>query len=249
MSNVEQVRRLIEHRGRYRVISLYLDLDPEQFATPPARASQIRSVLDEAARDVEGLDGLAHEDKVALREDLNRRAARVLAVLRPLKLVIENYPVGRSEELDAINHPDDSAAGIRRIPFGRELYIERDDFTENPPRNFHRLGLDFESSGMGRTGVWGPPPGSYTGPPTDFTYPKGITRTVVLTGADLYRLDCRPCHKADGNGEPPEIAAVSGPVQAMSATLMERRMKERGRPISAASASRSRDAGRPPTSP
>ena len=76
----------------------------------------------------------------AVRDVLNRIAPRRMAVLRPLKLVIENYPVGRSEELDAINHPDDPAAGIRRIPFGRELYIEREDFTENPPRNFHRLG-------------------------------------------------------------------------------------------------------------
>lgn len=85
MSNVEQVRRLIEHRGRYRVISLYLDLDPEQFATPPARASQIRSLLDEAARDVEGLDGLAHEDKVALREDLKRLESFLSSPAAPFK--------------------------------------------------------------------------------------------------------------------------------------------------------------------
>src|SRR5216683_2871079 len=62
-----------------------------------------------------------------------------MAVLRPLKLVIENYPANRTEELDAINHPDDPSAGIRRIPFGRELYIEREDFAEDPPRNFHRM--------------------------------------------------------------------------------------------------------------
>jgi peptide subunit release factor 1 (eRF1) len=72
VSSVEQVKRLIAHRGRHRVISLYLDLDPERFATPPARASQIRSLLDEATRDVERLDGLAHEEKVGLREDLKR---------------------------------------------------------------------------------------------------------------------------------------------------------------------------------
>jgi glutaminyl-tRNA synthetase len=76
----------------------------------------------------------------AVRDVLNRIAPRRMAVLRPLKLVIENYPIGHSEELDAINHPDDPALGTRRIPFGRELYIEREDFTENPPRNFHRLG-------------------------------------------------------------------------------------------------------------
>jgi mono/diheme cytochrome c family protein len=102
------------------------------------------------------------------------------------------------------------------------------------PSNFHRLGLTFESSSMGRTGLWGPPPSSAEGPPVDFVYLEGLTRAVVLTGADLYRLECRPCHNADGNGTPPEIPAISGPVQATSATLMERRMRERGRPISAA---------------
>jgi len=62
-----------------------------------------------------------------------------MAVLRPLKVVIENYPEGRSEELEAVNHPDDPAAGTRRIRFGRELYVERDDFMENPPKKFYRL--------------------------------------------------------------------------------------------------------------
>jgi glutaminyl-tRNA synthetase len=62
-----------------------------------------------------------------------------MAVLRPLKVVIENYPEGSSEEIEAVNHPDDPAAGTRRIVFGRELYIERDDFMENPPKKFFRL--------------------------------------------------------------------------------------------------------------
>jgi glutaminyl-tRNA synthetase len=62
-----------------------------------------------------------------------------MAVLRPLKVVIENYPEGRSEELEAANHPDDPSAGTRRIRFGRELYVERDDFMENPPKKFYRL--------------------------------------------------------------------------------------------------------------
>src|SRR6202043_3927298 len=75
----------------------------------------------------------------AVRDVLNRQAPRRLAVLRPLKLVIENYPEGRSEEIDAINHPDDAGPGTRRIPFGRALLIEREDFVEDPPRNFHRL--------------------------------------------------------------------------------------------------------------
>jgi glutaminyl-tRNA synthetase len=75
----------------------------------------------------------------AVREELNRTAARRMAVLRPLKLVIENYPAGEGEMLEAVNHPDDPAAGTRRVPFGRELYVERDDFMENPPKKFFRL--------------------------------------------------------------------------------------------------------------
>src|SRR3954466_13322833 len=74
-----------------------------------------------------------------IRENLNRAAQRRMAVLRPLKVVIENYPEGESEEIEAVNHPDDPAAGTRRVAFGRELYIERDDFMENPPKKFFRL--------------------------------------------------------------------------------------------------------------
>jgi glutaminyl-tRNA synthetase len=75
----------------------------------------------------------------SIREVLNRTALRRMAVLRPLKVMIENYPEGGSEEIEAVNHPDDPAAGSRRIAFGRELYIERDDFMENPPKKFFRL--------------------------------------------------------------------------------------------------------------
>jgi glutaminyl-tRNA synthetase len=75
----------------------------------------------------------------ALREDLNKRAPRALAVLRPLRVVIENYPAGVSEELNAVNNPEDPSAGTRKMPFSRELYIERDDFREDPPKQFHRL--------------------------------------------------------------------------------------------------------------
>jgi glutaminyl-tRNA synthetase len=74
-----------------------------------------------------------------IREELNRTALRRMAVLRPLKVVIENYPEGQIEELEAVNHPDDPSKGTRRIAFGRELYIERDDFMENPPRKYFRL--------------------------------------------------------------------------------------------------------------
>src|SRR5947209_11844730 len=74
-----------------------------------------------------------------LREDLNKRALRVMAVLRPLKLVIDNYPEGQVEEMDAINNPEDESAGKRKVPFSRELYIERDDFQEVPPKGYFRL--------------------------------------------------------------------------------------------------------------
>jgi glutaminyl-tRNA synthetase len=74
-----------------------------------------------------------------IREDLNRRASRVMAVLRPLKVVITNYPEGQEEELEAINNPEDLNAGTRKVPFSRELYIEQDDFCEDPPKQFFRL--------------------------------------------------------------------------------------------------------------
>jgi glutaminyl-tRNA synthetase len=74
-----------------------------------------------------------------IREELNRTALRRMAVLKPLKVVIENYPEGQVEEIEAINHPDNPEAGTRKIVFGRELYIEQDDFMENPPKKFFRL--------------------------------------------------------------------------------------------------------------
>ncbi len=73
------------------------------------------------------------------REDLNKRALRVMAVLRPLKVVIDNYPEGQVEQMDAVNNPEDASAGTRKVPFSRVLYIERDDFRENPPKQFYRL--------------------------------------------------------------------------------------------------------------
>ena len=74
-----------------------------------------------------------------LRDDLNRRAPRAMAVLRPLRVVIENYPDGKVEELDAVNNPEDPSAGTRKVPFSRVLYIERDDFRETPPKKYYRL--------------------------------------------------------------------------------------------------------------
>ncbi len=75
----------------------------------------------------------------SLRDDLNRRAQRAMAVLRPLRVVIDNYPEGQVEEMDAVNNPEDPGAGIRKVPFSRVLYIERDDFREDPPPKFFRL--------------------------------------------------------------------------------------------------------------
>lgn len=91
--------------------------------------------------------GVAKRDNVVdvallehtLREDLNKRALRVMAVLHPLRLVIDNYPEGKVEQLDAVNNPEDPAAGTRQVPFSRELYIEQEDFMENPPKKFFRL--------------------------------------------------------------------------------------------------------------
>lgn len=74
-----------------------------------------------------------------VREDLNKRAARVMAVLRPLRVVIDNYPENQVEEMDAVNNPEDPAAGARKVPFSRVLYIEQDDFREDPPKQFYRL--------------------------------------------------------------------------------------------------------------
>ena len=74
-----------------------------------------------------------------IREDLNKKAPRVMGVLRPLKVIIDNYPEGQVEQLDAVNNPEDPDMGTRKVPFSRELYIEQDDFMENPPKKFFRL--------------------------------------------------------------------------------------------------------------
>jgi glutaminyl-tRNA synthetase len=74
-----------------------------------------------------------------VREDLNKRALRVMGVLRPLKLVIDNYPEGQVEQMEAVNNPEDAAAGTRTVPFSKVLYIEQDDFREVPPKQYYRL--------------------------------------------------------------------------------------------------------------
>jgi len=106
-----------------------------------------RGYTPEAVRDFCARIGVAKKENVidmalleaTVREDLNRRARRALAVLRPLKVVIDNYPEGRVEEVDGVNNPEDPTAGTRKIPFSREIYIERDDFMETPPKKFFRL--------------------------------------------------------------------------------------------------------------
>ncbi|MFZ3262654.1 MAG: glutamine--tRNA ligase/YqeY domain fusion protein, partial [Terriglobales bacterium] len=79
-----------------------------------------------------------------VREDLNKRAPRVMAVLRPLKVVIDNYPEGQVEEVDAVNNPEDESAGKRKVPFSKVLYIEQDDFREDPPKKYYRLSPGME---------------------------------------------------------------------------------------------------------
>jgi glutaminyl-tRNA synthetase len=79
-----------------------------------------------------------------VRDDLNKRASRYLAVMNPLKVVIENYPEGEVDWLDAVNNPEDTEAGTRKVPFSKVLYIDRDDFMEEPPKKFFRLGPDRE---------------------------------------------------------------------------------------------------------
>ena len=106
-----------------------------------------RGYTPESIRDFCARIGVAKKENVidvamlehSVREDLNRRAPRVMAVLRPLKVVITNYPDGRVEEVDVINNPEDPAAGTRKVPFGRELFIEQEDFREDPPKKFFRL--------------------------------------------------------------------------------------------------------------
>jgi glutaminyl-tRNA synthetase len=106
-----------------------------------------RGVPPESIRDFVGQLAISKSDSTVemamfdhcVRELLNRTAERRMAVLRPLKIVIENYPEGQVEELEAANHPGDPARGTRRVPFSRELFIERDDFMEDPPKKFFRL--------------------------------------------------------------------------------------------------------------
>jgi glutaminyl-tRNA synthetase len=106
-----------------------------------------RGYTPEAIRDFCERIGVAKTDSTidiallehCIRDDLNKRAPRVMGILRPLRVVIDNYPEGQTEEMEAVNNPEDPDAGIRKVPFSRVLYIERDDFREVPPKGFFRL--------------------------------------------------------------------------------------------------------------
>lgn len=106
-----------------------------------------RGYTPEAIRDFVARAGVAKNDSTAdiallehcVRDDLNKRAPRVMGVLNPIKVVIENYPEGQVEQMDAVNNPEDPNAGTRKVPFSRELYIEQDDFRETPPPKYYRL--------------------------------------------------------------------------------------------------------------
>lgn len=114
---------------------------------PTISAFRRRGYTPESIRHFSERVGVAKRDNTidvallehSLREDLNKRAMRVMAVLKPLKITLTNYPEGKTEELEAINNPEDESMGTRTIPFSRELYIEQDDFMENPPKKFFRL--------------------------------------------------------------------------------------------------------------
>ena len=115
---------------------------------PTVAGMRRRGIPPKAIRDFARKIGVSKSNSVhevallehCVRDELNRTAQRRMAVLKPLKVVIENYPEGQTEELEAINNPEDPEAGTRMVPFSRELYIERDDFMEDPPKKFFRLG-------------------------------------------------------------------------------------------------------------
>ena len=138
MMSKRKLRKLVD-------MKLVRGWDDPRLAT--LRGLRRRGVPPEAIRDFIGRIGVAKTDSwidVALlesciREDLNKRSLRRMAVLRPLKVVIDNYPEAASEEMEAVNNPEDPNAGTRKIPFSRVIYIEQDDFRETPPPKYYRL--------------------------------------------------------------------------------------------------------------
>jgi len=111
-----------------------------------------RGYTPDAIKDFIGRIGVAKNEGIVeiallehcLRDDLNKKALRFMGVLNPIKVIIDNYPDGKTEELEAINNPEDESAGKRKVPFSKELYIEKDDFMEDAPKKFYRLTIDRE---------------------------------------------------------------------------------------------------------
>jgi glutaminyl-tRNA synthetase len=114
---------------------------------PTIHGLRRRGYTPESIRQFADMVGIAKRENVidvalleyCIREDLNKRAPRVMGVLNPVKLIIDNYPEGKTEYLDTVNNPEDPEAGTRSLPFSRELWIEREDFMEDPPKKFFRL--------------------------------------------------------------------------------------------------------------
>ncbi|MDC0033162.1 glutamine--tRNA ligase/YqeY domain fusion protein [Alphaproteobacteria bacterium] len=132
-----------------------------------------------------------------IRELLNKTAERRMAVLRPLKIVIENYPEGEEEELEAVNHPGDPNRGTRMVPFSREIYVERDDFMEDPPKKFFRLGLGREIR-------------------LRFAYFVTCTEVIKDAGGEVTELRCT-YDPATRGGDAPDGRKVRGTIHWVSA--------------------------------
>ena len=165
-----------------------------------------RGVPPEAVRDFARRIGVARADNLVdpalldhcIRDALNRSAERRLAVLRPLKLVIENWPEGRTETLPAPNNPNDPAAGTRDLAFGREIWVERDDFMEDPPRKFHRLSPGRE---------------------VRLRYAYFVTCTDIVKDADGEVVELRCTYDpATRGGDAPDGRKVRGTIHWVSAT-------------------------------
>ena len=164
-----------------------------------------RGYTPESIRNFADRVGIAKRDNVielsllefCIREDLNRKAARVMSVLNPLKVVITNYPEDKVDMLDAINNPEDEAAGTRKVPFSREIYIERDDFMENPPKKYFRLAPGAE---------------------VRLRYAYLITCNEVIKDAngDIVELRCT-CDPDSRGGQAPDGRKVKGTIHWVSA--------------------------------
>jgi glutaminyl-tRNA synthetase len=175
---------------------------------PTLAGMRRRGVPPEAIRDFVKRVGVAKANSVvdygmfefSVREVLNKTAQRRMAVLKPLKLVIENYPEGQVEEMEAVNHPDDPAAGSRKVPFGREIYIEREDFMENPPKKFFRLS---------------------PGKEVRLRYAYFVTCTDVIKDAsgEIVELRCTYDPQTRGGNTPPDGRKVQATLHWVSAVV------------------------------